>query len=373
MGRVDAMRDSFRVYTTDNTQQEIGVIVNQIKKEIDIMPSIRQRKTGLYEARLSFKGKYFSVYDRSLQKLKTKITKKFKELEKAYKNEKTLAKTKKDWISLNQWYKEWIENDKKPFVSNRTVELIEGCFRVHILPKLGKIKLNDLDKTKIQAFLNGMPKSRTKEITSNYFKACISQAYKERLIEYNPFDTVKLDKKIVSDKVGFTAEEQKRILEHLKQNDLRLYKIILLYLCTGCRRAELKTIELENIKEDYLLIQGTKTKNATRYLNISQDLKNLIIENIDLIHNFPEDYISKRFKKALTELGIKGTLHSLRHTFATNHYFLGTKAKLLQEWMGHSTINITLDIYTNINPTIKAENEKRLIQEIYNNLYYYSD
>ena len=343
----------------------------ELKENLKHMAHIRLRKDGRYEGIICFRGKYYSVYERNLNKIKPKINKKLKEL-KQQNLLPTISNYTKNSPTLSFWYETWLENDKKPFIGKKTLQMIENIFHNHILPKLGNVRLLDLDKTKIQTFLNGMQKSRIKEMTSNYFKACITQAFKERLIEYNPFDTVKFDKKIKSDKVGFTAYEQQQILEYLKENDLRVYKIILLYLCTGCRRSELKTIKLENIQNDYLLIQGTKTENAVRYLNVSPALKDFITNNIEMIQSFPEHYIAKKFREVLNHLQIKGTIHSLRHSFATNHYFLGTNAKLLQEWMGHSTINITLDIYTNVNPTINRTTEKNLIKKVYNNLYYYT-
>lgn len=336
------------------------------------MAYIKTRKDGRYEGVICFKGKYFSVYERDLNKLKTKITKKYKELEKEFKYQKTLATTKKDWVTLEYYYKEWLENDKKPFVSPKTLQIIDNAYRNHILDKLGKVKLKELDKTKIQKFLNEMPKSRVKEMVTQYLKACVTQAYKERLIEYNPFDNVKIEKKIKTEKAAFTAEEQKLILEHLKNNDTRLYKIILLYLCTGCRLNELPTISFDNKAENYILVNGTKTDNAKRYIRISEELKNIIVDNLEMINNLPTHYIAKKFRKTIEELKLKGSIHTLRHTYATNHYFLGTPAKQLQVWMGHSTINLTLDIYTNILPTIDAKVEKNMILELYNNLYYYT-
>ena len=49
------------------------------------MAYIKTRKDGRYEGVICFKGKYFSVYERDLNKLKTKITKRYKELEKEFK------------------------------------------------------------------------------------------------------------------------------------------------------------------------------------------------------------------------------------------------------------------------------------------------
>lgn len=337
------------------------------------MPSIRQRKTGLYEARLSFKGKYFSVYDRNLIALKAKITKKFKELKKEFTEAKTLAYTKKDRLTLEKWYNEWLENDKKPFVKQNTLATIEKIFKVHILPKLGKVLLKDLSKNIIQKYLNNIERSRTKEMIGIYFKACVTQAFKERYIDYNPFDTVRIEKKLKVQKRAFTAEEQKLLLNYLKDNNPLWYKIILCYLCLGCRRTELYSIKENNIKKGYVLIEGTKTENATRYVNITPEFTNILLNTIKSLPKIGPHAITMNIKKIYQTLNLDGTVHTLRHTFITNHFYLGTPAKQVQAWAGHSSIQMTMDVYTNLDPTIDIKEEKNKILDLYNNLYYYTD
>lgn len=337
------------------------------------MANIRQRDNGLYEARISFKGKYFSVYDRDLYKLKTKITKKIKELSKEYKNEKTLANKLKENLTLKCWYEKWLEEDKKPFVSKDTMKSITSVFNNHILQRFENYKITQLTKTVIQKFLNDIEKSRTKDLITLYFKSCITQAYKERLIEFNPFDTVKIGKKTISEKVGFSAKQQMLILEYLKTTDKDFYYIILFLLCLGCRRIELQRIQKEDISKSLILIHQTKPITTTRYIKISNEFEKVIKENLHIIKQFSADWTTKKFGRVLKALKIKGSLHSLRHSFATNHFYLGTQTKQVQVWLGHSSINMTMDIYTNLDPKINAQEEKEEIKKLYNNLYYYSE
>ena len=54
----------------------------------------------------------------------------------------------------------------------------------------------------------------------------------------------------------------------------------------------------------------------------------------------------KHFEKVLKELKIKHfNFHSLRHTFATNCISLGVDYKTVSEILGHSNVNITLNLY----------------------------
>lgn len=40
--------------------------------------------------------------------------------------------------------------------------------------------------------------------------------------------------------------------------------------------------------------------------------------------------------------------HALRHTFATRCFESGIDAKTVQTWLGHTSIAITLDLYTHV-------------------------
>lgn len=52
--------------------------------------------------------------------------------------------------------------------------------------------------------------------------------------------------------------------------------------------------------------------------------------------------------------------HGLRHTCATLLLSAGTNPKVVQEMLGHSSIRVTLDIYSHVLPTIQEEAVRRL-------------
>lgn len=54
------------------------------------------------------------------------------------------------------------------------------------------------------------------------------------------------------------------------------------------------------------------------------------------------------------------TPHVLRHTFATRAIERGIPPKVVQELLGHSSITMTLDLYTHVLPQTKAEEIKKL-------------
>ncbi len=56
------------------------------------------------------------------------------------------------------------------------------------------------------------------------------------------------------------------------------------------------------------------------------------------------------------ELGLDGvTVHTLRHTFATRCSEAGIPPKMVQKWLGHSTVEMTLNVYTQVNADFERE------------------
>lgn len=130
-------------------------------------------------------------------------------------------------------------------------------------------------------------------------------------------------------------------------------------------------IEPKDISKNLVMIKQTKPKPMIRYVNISDELEKTLKEKLYLVNKFSKGWTTKKFGKILKKLNLKGSIHSLRHSFTTNHYYLNTPAKQIQVWLGHSSIKITMDIYTNLDPRINPKQEKLEIKKLYNNLYYY--
>lgn len=56
----------------------------------------------------------------------------------------------------------------------------------------------------------------------------------------------------------------------------------------------------------------------------------------------------------------KITPHTLRHTFATRAFEKGMKPKTVQEILGHSSLSMTMDLYTHVTEETKVEEMKKL-------------
>lgn len=59
--------------------------------------------------------------------------------------------------------------------------------------------------------------------------------------------------------------------------------------------------------------------------------------------------------------------HALRHTFATRCFEVGIEAKVVQGFLGHYSIAITLDLYTHVTDN-KAKSEMEKLQNLYEDI-----
>jgi integrase len=339
----------------------VPISQNILQGEIDIMKNITLRADGRYMGRKQVNGYRVTVYATTAKQCVEK-------LKKAIKYAKQNPKTKKVIYRLYDWLDNWYDTYKAPFVQYKSALQIEAVIKT-IKANFDNLSLHELTPNIIQTILNKFPATRQKEIIVLYFNASMQKAEDLNIIEKNPFKAIVRDRKINNKREPFNLRQQQIILNAIKGTDIEA--IIYLYLCTGIRKNELNTKNiLADIDEEkhILRVKSEKKRNnhdVYREIDITSDLIALVKRNIKSFDT-NTDLIYRKFKQILVDNNIKGSLHNLRHTFATNHYYLGTSAKQVQVWLGHETIELTQNIYTHIDKSIT----KNDILKLYNNLYF---
>ena len=147
-------------------------------------------------------------------------------------------------------------------------------------------------------------------------------------------------------------------------SDKRNKLIIYLFLTTGIRLAELENILVKdvNLTEKYIRIIGKG--NIERKVYINESLKRML-ENYtpknERLFNIKRGDIYYIVKKAMKDLGFKGSVHTLRHTAGTLLYQNTNDILLVKEFLGHKSIQST-QIYTHLinNEVKKAVNSNPL-------------
>lgn len=327
--------------------------------------NVSYRKDGRFVKRKVIKGVQIVAYGRSLREVSHNFSEKMKEymqqIKIGYSNS-----TKQP--TFYEWWSKWYKEDKEPFIKPKTQKDIVNIFKR--LEPIYDIEITKLNKDVIVNFLNTFGDNRTKEKIYLYIRACLQYAVNHNVIKNNPFALIKAPIKNRTHKKAFSYEEQVKIIENLKGNNL--FPIILIYICTGMRLNEFDFQEIEKHIdfENYILkaenLKGRGFVKRYKNIQITKELANLIMANLDVIHSYNNDRAYKDFAKFLKTLNISGSIVTCRHTYATNSLYLGNPDFFISKNMGHSTSQITKDNYMDIDYHLSKEK----IIKLYNNLFY---
>ena len=330
------------------------------------MKNIRKRKSdGLWEYRYYAPSGRISVYAKTLKQLLQKR----KQILLAKKRDAILLecnsfKVKSSKPGLFDYANYWFTNFKKQFVGKSSQDmyiLAMKCIE-HLNQPIDEIKVEDLQKVVIST----MNRPRVKDYLVLMIRQVFKKALQEDLISKDISQFLEKGKTVENKGRSLTLDEQKLVLQNL--GNCKIGKLILFYLLTGCRRAEALLIQKKdiNFEKNVIEVKGTKTQTSKRYVLISEKLKRLLKNDFEEMFSISHNNIGKLFKKFVDGLGLDGiTIHSLRHTFSTNLYYLGVPDKQRQALLGHASIVMTNDIYTHLDPTITRED----ILELYGDLY----
>lgn len=282
-----------------------------------------------------------------------------------------------------QLYNQYIKDNINTDITNINVLTITKI--------LNNAKNKKLSNTTIQSIY---------QLLNTYFKYC----YKNRYININPCDFIDRPKRDTKQYTALSANEVSLLLKYTsnqakikninKQSYYIMYIAIYTALETGLRRGELSALTWDNIditnnkisiqknlvySQGHTIMTTPKTSTSIRDIVISQNLTNILLEykswqsknmlkygkdyiqpvfdnqTQDIVwrwetgQNVHPDYFRKALQKICKEADLQHIRwHDLRHTNATLLYRQGIDFKLIQTRLGHSDINITLNIYSHV-------------------------
>lgn len=279
--------------------------------------------------------------------------------------------------SVKEWLLTWRELYKVPNVKPGTLYQIDCLINNFIIPSIGELQLNRLDGITLQRYLLTIKAQRQREHIFGVLRDSLTRAYTLKLLPYNPISTVEIPKHIRR-KIVALDREQEEVFVKACQNDKYGY-LFLIMLYAGLRRGEAQVLTYNDINLEERRISVTKTINDLNQINtpktasgvrkvpITDNLLPYVLQFKDnrniRIFDCTKNTITKHFASILEESSLTGlgiTTHSLRHTFATRCAEKGINVKTAQKWLGHSTPQMTLEIYTHINQDFEVDEIARL-------------
>jgi integrase len=302
---------------------------------------------------------------------------------------------------LSEYAEKWLQNvehERKP----STAGFYRQFLRLYVLPSFGQQRLEGIRRDDVKKFVShlrarGLAKN-TIRLAVTTLRALLTAAAEDNFIEHNPAQG--LGRFVKSEKAEREAtslkpNEVERLL-HAAREELvfRHYALIFTALRAGLREGELAALmwgdiqfgESEDDRERYILVQRnydrrwsrkmlTPKSKRSRRVDLSRELRRVLMELrdgrfVEAFANgkseildelvFPSDagtpiemnnFSERVFKPVLARAGLrKIRFHDLRHTFGSLLLQAGASLAYVRDQMGHSSIQITVDVYGHLIP-----------------------
>lgn len=316
-------------------------------------------------------------------------------------------------MTFQQVYDLWVVNYELTVKESTFVKQTEQ-YRLHILPFFGPRMMDKITPAIVQIFANQNVKfKRYREFISNTSRI-FEYAIKMELIRENPVKKIivptppqKLERE--EKKNYFTKDELTKFLKALDNNEnLKQSTFLRILAMSGCRRGEILGLEWRsvNFEENYISITQTlargknrrlylelpKTKSSKREIPLDpktmemlrqwrlQQRKDLLMFGHNSINKHQLVFSSletnsfielatprKWLHTVLKQNGLRIiTLHGLRHTAATMMLESGLTLKDVSDRLGHSSIEITSDLYIHVTEKRKRESVDQVMKYLEN-------
>lgn len=307
-------------------------------------------------------------------------------------------------LTVEDWLTRWLDSATDRLKPS-TWASYEKNVRVHVLPTLGRIPLQQLSAHHLDRLYAQLRKTgkatkhgggeglspRTVRYVHTIVKAALADAERKGLVARNAAAAASPPSSKVDEQVmrTWSAPELARFLDGTRDDDQGALWAFL--AMTGCRRGEALGLRWSDVDLDRgrahivttvgkvagQVVEGsTKTAAGRRVValdpNLVQQLREhradqdeqrqllgagyrddgRVFAHPDGTVLYPEG-VSRRFLAAAERLGLpRIRLHDLRHTWATLALQAGVHPKVVQERLGHASVTITLQTYSHVIPAM---------------------
>ena len=363
---------------------------------------IIQKKNGRYEARYVDRfGKRVSISGRDLKDVKKRYN------EAIYENDKQI--NVKDNITLDEWYKKWMNVYKFDIIRENTKRHYNNVYYKHISPSLGNFQLGSITQYQIKKLIKELKSGGYQYETCNKVKILLVDIFNKAMInEYvrnNPAKGISLKRDEEKNVRVLSQDEQTVFFDCCKGTFYD--NLFVTAVSTGMRIGELAALRWTDVDWDSRVIHITRTLVYQKYESDSQKeyhfekpktrtslrdipinrqceiaLKKQFVQKsvvaakqpitkkiddkyADLLFtskfNTPlnSQIVCQAINKIIEEVNLTKdyldeiepfSAHCFRHTFATRCFEAGIAPKTVQAYLGHASLQMTMDLYTSVMP-----------------------
>ncbi len=294
----------------------------------------------------------------------------------------------------------------KPSIRPRSHERYEQIIRLHLVPVLGKIKLDKLSPQHVQQLYTkkleeGLSPNTVLVIHGMLHKA-LKSAVRWGILGQNICDRVDVPREVPYEIHPLTVEQAQSFLDAIQGHSNEV--LFILAITTGMRRGEIAGLKWRDIDMEHATLHvqraltrlpttrgggyeeaEPKTEKSRRAVALpdfvvdalrkhrerQEEVKQKAGEywqEYDYVfctslgtHIHPGHDILEEFKKLLKKAGLPDIrFHDLRHSAATMLLGMGVHPKIVQERLGHHDIGTTMNIYSHVLPSMQEGAIKQL-------------
>jgi integrase len=304
--------------------------------------------------------------------------------------------------TVGDFFTRWLQDYAAHNVRARTLDGYRDIIKQHLVPAIGDITLTSLTPAHIQSYYSkalesgrldgkGGLSARTVKHHHRLLVEALGHALKWGLVVRNVALAVNPPKPVNVEMHTLDNTSVHKLMEASRETPY--YPLIHLALYTGMRRSELlglrwKDVDLgmatvsivqvmHKLRDGSIVFSEPKTAKSRRMVVLTPtsalalkehrkkrealadmlgkplSVDDLVFCNVDGTPLSPST-VSHAFLDITRKAGIKNIrLHDLRHSHASLMLKQNVHPKIVQERLGHSTIAITLDLYSHITPGLQ--------------------
>lgn len=307
--------------------------------------------------------------------------------------------------TVAQYLDYWLSVYKQK-IRPRSYERYEQIVRLHLIPTMGKLKLDKLSPQHVQTLYmkkleEGLSANTVLVIHGMLHKA-LQSAIRWNMLPFNVCDRVDIPRKVPFEIHPLTNEQIQKFIDAVHKHPNGA--LFILAIATGMRRGEIAGLKWRDINLEQCTLQvqrsltrvptsmgggyqeaEPKTQKSRRSIVLPIFAVNALIQHRidqeaikenageywqdhDYVfctsigeHVHPGHDILDVFKKLLKQAGLPNIrFHDLRHSSATMLLGMGIHPKIVQERLGHHDIGTTMNIYSHVLPNMQENAMKRL-------------
>ncbi|MBI4591454.1 MAG: tyrosine-type recombinase/integrase [Candidatus Rokubacteria bacterium] len=294
--------------------------------------------------------------------------------------------------SFREYANQWLEFHRAN-VKPATYDSYKSVVNGHLVPRFGDHALSAIARPSLRQFTADLLESgrsaKTARNVLTILHKILEDALEDGYLRSNPAHKFRKPK-VSIERVDFpTPQEVHHFLNHVSP---AMYPLFLTAIMTGMRRGEILGLQRGDIDWHSGQIHVRRTLYKRRFVTpksrkglraidmaptVAHTLQGHLLKVADVPDALvfparrgkpmdPDNLIKREFQPALVRAELRQIrFHDLRHTYASLLINNGENIKYIAEQMGHASVQITLDRYGHLFPSVRREAVLRLEKSLF--------